>query len=414
MRPIFIISLFCFFNVFNLNAQSKTLNLIDINTKIDTRSNPKLITLNLYLSLPNKNYQVKGTSINNSQCNIVIGDKKYTATITSFKGGGITIKSQLEVDDIAKRLEELKLNHYVEIDQPLVFKIVEVIDPDSGNIDPSKTKTVTISETQISKWTKNAFFKLTKDQKEALINEKGGEAIIAENSIDIGYVSESESVSGNNEVNVSFKYRDYWKNSTKIGYSFEGLLSTNSKDSLNYFSMYPLISNLGKLDKEGNYNIIGKAGVEGNQTFSNYRISANLSIQGIIPNLIDLTAGENRLRLKPVINVGIKFYNEVKNNRRINTDNEVSNQVFTDFYYYIPIHKSFSLTVNGTAFYDLSKKINPSKKISYNFDATLGFIVSKGFKTVFKYTKGNNIVTFERGDFFSIGVLSDIFSGVNQ
>lgn len=413
MRPIFIISLFCLFNVFSLNAQSKTLNLNDINTKIDTRSNPKLITLNLYLSLPNKNYQVNGPSINNLQCYIVIGDKKYIATISSFNGGGITIKSQLEIDDIAKRLEELKLNHYVEIDQPLVFKIVEV-DPISGNISPSKTKTVTISEIQMSKWTKNAFFKLTKDQKEALINEKGGEAIIAENSIDIGYVSESESASGNNEVNVSFKYRDYWKNSNKIGYSFEGLLSTNSKDSLNYFSIYPLISNLGKLDKEGNYNIIGKAGVEGNQTFSNYRISANLSIQGIIPNLIDLTAGENRLRLKPVINIGIKFYNEVKNNRRINTDNEVSNQVFTDFYYYVPIHKSFSLTVNGTAFYDFSKKINPNKKISYNFDATLGFIVSKGFKTVFKYTKGNNIVTFERGDFFSIGVLSDIFSGINQ
>jgi len=407
MKKRILLFAFAFINLISV-AQITTLTLKDFDTKINTVGS-KSIEVNLFFNFPNKykDYIVDEGSINNVNSYLLIGNIKKKITESPINKG-LKFSLNIDIDKLAERLENISLNHQIEIEKDIIFDIW------NNNQENTRIKII-ITNNQITKWTKNAFNKLSKTQKEALIKEKGGAAIISNNSIDIGHVSESESASGNAEVNVKFKYQDYWKNSSKIGYSFEGLLSTNSKDSLNYFSAYPFISNFGKLgSKNSSFDIIGKVGIEGNQAFTSWRFSANVSIQGIIPNLINLTAGENRLRLKPVVNIGVKYYTEVKNNRKVVTDNEISNQFFSDFYYYIPIHKTFSLTLNGKAFYDISKRINPDKKINYNFDAILGMSIAKGFKTVFKYTKGSNSVTFEKGDFFSIGVLSDILSGINQ
>ncbi|WKD86348.1 hypothetical protein KCTC32516_01723 [Polaribacter huanghezhanensis] len=388
-------------------SQITTLALKDFDTKINTIGN-KSIEVNLFFDFPNKykEYIIDEGSINNVNSYLVIGNKKNKLNESPINKG-LKFTLTIEAEKLAERLENINLEHQVQIEKDLIFEIWE-------NKKENTRIKITITNDQITKWTHNVFNKLSKAQKEALIKEKGGEAIISENSIDLGYIPESESVSGKTEVSINFKYQNYWKNSD-LGYSFEGLVGTDSKDSLNFVSVYPIITSLRKSStKIRDFDFIGKIGFEGNQTFTSWRVSADISLQGIIPNLIDLTAGENRLRLKPVINIGLKFYNEVKNNRKINTDNEISNQAYADFYYYIPIHKTFSLTLNGKVFYDFSAKVNPNKDVNYNFDAVLGMNVAKGVKTVFKYTKGNNNITFEKGDYFSIGVLSDILGGMNK
>lgn len=138
-------------------------------------------------------------------------------------------------------------------------------------------------------------------------------------------------------------------------------------------------------------------------------MAGNISWNGILPNLIDLSFGENRLRLKPVVSFGLKIYKEIENERPVDVNsNEFSNQLYGEFYYYIPVQKNYSIIIDGKAFYDFSAKVNPDSKLMYNYSVAFGIDIPKTeFKTVFKYVKGNNEVTQEMNDYLMLGVLID-------
>ena len=110
----------------------------------------------------------------------------------------------------------------------------------------------------------------------------------------------------------------------------------------------------------------------------------------------------------------MKFYKELKNNRPVEiNNNEFSNQVFVDYYYYIPIHKIYSLILEGSVFHDFNLKVNPDKKTMFNYSAVLGIDIPKtDFKTIFKYSKGENGITYEKNDYYMIGLMIDAF-GLN-
>ena len=126
---------------------------------------------------------------------------------------------------------------------------------------------------------------------------------------------------------------------------------------------------------------------------------------------MDLTFGENRLRLKPVVKLGAKFYKEVANNRPVQINNkEFSNQAFGEIYYYIPVHNVYSLIIEGRAFYDFNKSLNVEGNLKSNYSITFGLEVPKTkMKTIFKYTKGVNGVTFEKNEYIVVGLLMDSF-----
>lgn len=271
----------------------------------------------------------------------------------------------------------------------------------------SNTLKYNLSVADIEKYTANKIV-LTDAMEQELIAAKGGTIFMVDNNMDFGVVPPEESESSQTEFFLSFKYRKQYTflEETPIFFYGEGLLTTNSKDTLNYFLLYPLNYNLAK----GKNEIVGQLGVEGNQRLTSYRISGNAYWQGIIPNLIDLTFGEDRLRLKPVIKLGIKFYQEIENNRIIETDEEFSNQVFGEFYYYIPIKKIYSLILEGNAFYDFNESVNPDEEFKYNVTATLGIDIPKtDFKTIFKYTNGENGITYMKDDMLMLGFMVDLF-----
>ncbi len=405
MKKHIILGVMIFFQLISFSQIDTNNPIRNTDIIINTAGSPKSVNFVLDLNFTN-GYEADTGSENDIKSFLIVGEQKIQLK-PRLTRTNIQFILNFDNESMLQQLDYFKSNFYIELDKDFTFDVWK-------NGDNNSYQKVTVFTVQkIKEITQKSKTKLSDKEEKELIDSKGGTAIISDNSIDIGHVSESESASGNTEVTVNFKYRGYYKNSNSIGYSYEGLLSTDSKDSINYFSAYPFVTSL--LNNNGekvirDIDVIGKVGIEGNQTLTNYRISADVSIQGLLPNFIDLTAGENRLRLRPTFNLGLKFYNEIENNRRVNTDNEISNQIFADLYYYIPIHNSFSLTFNGKAFYDINKRINPDKKLNYNFDATLGFLVTDGFKTVFKYTKGDNNVTFETGDFFSIGVLTDLVS----
>lgn len=311
-----------------------------------------------------------------------------------------------EISPISNELVSLFTNGtsdiYIKVDDDILFEVWK---------DNLKTtlKTLKVTKVQIKKHTHSKSF-LTDEMAEELINSKGGEIFLTQNKFDFGIVPSDQATSGKTELNASFSYRtrySFLKSDFPIYFSADGLISTNSRDSLNYISVYPInYKFFGGVNE-----FIGQIGFEGNQIFSNYRISGDFYWNSIIPNIVNLTFGENRLRLKPVIKAGVKFYKELKNNRPVEiNNNEFSNQVFVDYYYYIPIHKIYSLILDGSVFHDFNLKVNPDKKTMFNYSAVLGIDIPKtDFKTIFKYSKGENGITYEKNDYYMIGLMIDAF-----
>ncbi|HNP19218.1 MAG TPA: hypothetical protein PKL31_12335 [Fulvivirga sp.] len=280
---------------------------------------------------------------------------------------------------------------------------------------PTDTTRFKLSKEQIINETKNKLT-LSEDDKTELVESLNGHITRTENTLDFGIIPSEKSDTDNTEFYASFSYQKgyIFPYKNPFFFSAKGIISTNSSDSLNYLSIYPVSYRIAEYDKSGqpkNYDLVAQLGIEGNQTFTNYRIAGNLYWQSLIPNLIDLTMGENRLRLKPVVKIGAKLYKEYDNNRLVETDNEDSNQVFGEIYYYIPIKKLYSLILDANAFYDFSESLNPNGEIKYNISATLGIDIPKtGFKTIFKYLEGENGITYQKDQLLMIGLMADLFS----
>ncbi len=378
-------------------------NSITINLKIDLSSddfkgfeidNEKFQDLN-----PRLNAQL--VSVKNDN-NFVFSDVKVEVNVTRT---AINFEIKPVSDELISQLTNGLANLYIKVDNDILFEVWK-------GRDESTLITLKVVKSQIEKYTHSKTF-LTDEMARELIDAKGGEILLTQNKLDFGIIPAEQSSSSKTEFNLSFIYRTSYSFLNKelpVFFSTEGLIGSNSNDSLNYVSIYPLNYNFSK----GINEFIGQVGVEGNQVFSNYRISGNLFWNGIIPNIIDLTLGEDRLRLKPVIKVGVKFYQEIENNRPIEiNNNEFSNQVFGEFYYYIPIQKIYSLIIGGTAFYDFNSKVNPDNIAMFNYSATLGIDIPKtDFKTIFKYSKGENGISYQTNDYFMIGLMIDSF-GLN-
>ncbi|MFA9389961.1 MAG: hypothetical protein ACERKD_09145 [Prolixibacteraceae bacterium] len=252
---------------------------------------------------------------------------------------------------------------------------------------------------------------MTISMEKEYIKDKGGEIYLTQNRIDLGIIPSTESSSSQTEFTASFKYRtkySFLENKLPIFFSADGLISSNSNDSLNYISIYPVNYNFFRKTNE----LVGQIGIEGNQIFTDYRISGNFYWNGIIPNIVDLTFGADRLRLKPVAKAGIKFYQEVENSRpKIDNENKFSNQVFGELYYYIPIQEYYSLIIDCKVFYDFNTKTNPNNNIMFNYSAAFGIDIPKtDFKTIFKYSKGENVINYQKNEYFLIGLLISPFN----
>lgn len=148
-------------------------------------------------------------------------------------------------------------------------------------------------------------------------------------------------------------------------------------------------------------------GNESNQTFSNKRVVIDGEYSFIIPNLINLTtASAIRLRLKPIISMGIKGYYDYSND----ITHFASGQAYLSLHYYIPVFNNYSLIIDESPFYDFSNEKNPDHKINNQYSIILGAEIPKnGFKAMFKYVNGESNINYKQGAIIGIGVLMDFF-----
>jgi hypothetical protein len=156
-----------------------------------------------------------------------------------------------------------------------------------------------------------------------------------------------------------------------------------------------------------------QAGLEADQVFSYCRFTGNLHWEGILPNLVDLTYGADRLRLKPIMEAGLKVYREIRNDRKKEgKDSSFPGIAYTQLYYNIPVSKMYSLELEGKAFYDFNIMNNPDKKVKFLYSVTFGMEIPKtGIQTIFKYSNGETDIRYARTSTLLIGLSADLLAG---
>ncbi|KYG71185.1 hypothetical protein EV198_3543 [Roseivirga ehrenbergii] len=257
---------------------------------------------------------------------------------------------------------------------------------------------------------------ITDDLMETYFGAFGGEYAYANNSFNWSFTPKSESDINKMELNADFSFhQSYHLSKGKAGnekplvFYAKGRVSTNAKDSLNYLYIYPLNFDISGASEA---QMMARFGVEGNQAFTNGRMAFNFSYEKLIGNLVDFTYGSNRLRLKPVLNIGGKVYKEFDNMRvGAESSNELSGQVFANLYYNIPVFDNYSIIIESNTYYDFSEAINPDQKLKINYSIALGVDIPKSpFKTLFKYKDGQVDVNNFSDSNLTIGLLADLES----
>ena len=188
-----------------------------------------------------------------------------------------------------------------------------------------------------------------------------------------------------------------------VYWSLDTRLSTNFGDSLNYVNFSPL--NVRKAWKNYTRELNLKLSNQSDQTFTTKSAAMTFSFRAIVPNFVNLTtATDNRLRLKPIIDIGAKGYYDYSNG----VTAYGSGQVFGKLYYYIPVYNNYSIIINGTAFYDMATERNPDQKLSTNYSITIASeIGTSGYKAIVKYENGKSDISQKEGQAVVLGLLMD-------
>jgi hypothetical protein len=199
------------------------------------------------------------------------------------------------------------------------------------------------------------------------------------------------------------------KGHTLVYYSISTRLSTDRKDSLNHIDIYPLVIQGSNYAGQSIFKEWAlKVGHESSEDFSYRRVVVDGSVSMILPNLVDLaSASSTRLRLKPVIDLGIKGYYNYSTNIAAYS----SGQAYLNAYYYIPVYDHYAFILNDKTFYDFSEQANPQHQFASNYSLAIGTELPKtGFEVMLKYQDGRSEFNQKQTQAVVIGLLMNMLS----
>lgn len=354
--------------------------------------NDEVISLS---TLDNVNFYGNAVKIKNADHNKTIGTGKIAKEIGA-KYFVITFDLS---ENLIKDLIDGTIPYYVYTNKNINITVEERSDSTHIRnifISPADLKNATLGK-----------LKFAEEYWNQLLKASGNSSLLYSNFLDAGKEVDIVDSSVTNYV-LQFNYHSRWFFNKYFSYSATGRFSTNKDDPLNKFSFYPVSGNYLSFNRTLPLEISFMLGVEGNQNFTKQSGSGIVSMQAIIPNLIDFTGGANRLRLKPILKLGLKGLLEYRNQ---NLEKENASQLFSEFYYYIPVYDVYSILIQGNAFKNFSGR-NSGSKWLYQYNLTLGLEVpTVGFKLIAQYTQGSNDINYLYDSQLILGLMMDIFEG---
>jgi hypothetical protein len=296
--------------------------------------------------------------------------------------------ANVEKERIQKLIEN-KSQYYIQIKHDLPI----ALEKDSADTFVT-TRIITITPKELKD---SSAGKIVVEETDAdlLIQKAGSSSFLYENKFDLAQKVGNDS--GTNNFVLSFKYHsqllDFWN------ISFSGILSTQKNDPLNKITICPFYYSKLNWNDKFPVEYIGQVNYEGDQNFNIQKGTVSAAIQGLIPNVVNLSGSENRLRLRPVLKAGFKGIIDL-----VHSDNRDA-QAFIEGYYYIPVLKSYALIFDGNMF----NNIKATTGWHYYYSATFGAeIPNTEFKVIAKYSKGENDINFQKNEEWLIGLLYDL------
>lgn len=401
MKKLFLLFLLSFFTVTVLRSQSIDSVVYQVNTVGKTSAGDLQFWIYLKLN-PNEQFSlenldnVKEIEIRNKEDDKSIGRgvlPKQFAPNNNYIVGNFELTKSL-----IKYLIDERSNYYLYTKEDIVILL-------DNEFDSAKHREIVITPADLKKATQDKL-KFSKDYFDLLLKKYGDASFLYGNFIDAGAQVDTDDSSNSNYV-FQFNYTTSLFYSKHFSLAASGRFSTKSNDPLSKFAFYPFYYNHLFFNKYVPLQATAISGITGNQNFTVQKYSAGGEVQGIIPNFIDFTGGENRIRLKPILKLGMKWLKEYRNdvsNSQFGNDG----QIYTEFYYYIPVYKSYSVLFTGNAFNNFTGNTSGNGWL-YQYNLTLGVeLPVTGLNVIAKYSQGSNDVNYEYDSQLILGLIMDL------
>ncbi|UCG61256.1 MAG: hypothetical protein JSV52_13185 [Candidatus Zixiibacteriota bacterium] len=192
-----------------------------------------------------------------------------------------------------------------------------------------------------------------------------------------------------------------------VGFESAGRLSNNRYNPMNNIR-FRLLANtrpktISMAKKEFSGQLFVEAGLSGNQTLDTSSAGVHFGLEAVTPNLVDLTGGENRMRLKPIVKLGGGYVRHFQNQPLFGGKRDTW-ELFIDLYYYIPVAKEFALIWEAHSRFsediELSDHWIWRQSVMFAYDLPL-----EDLKALVKWESGRNGFTIEKDSKLLIGLL---------
>jgi len=302
----------------------------------------------------------------------------------------VTFKVDDPNADLAREIAAKSLALFVALssDLTLVFE-----DGSTGAITPARMKEL------------SSEIGLESEDAEALAAVARGQQRVYEDKIDFAREVDEED-SSKVDYALSFRLHQSIAN-LPLWFETRGRMSTNQDNPLNQVG-FALVSRTGIREATVGepifYSFFLQAGVTGTQTFDTASAVVDAGIDVLLPNLLDLTGGANRLRLKPVANASFGY-------RRLSEDLELFGndrdclEFNVEIAYVVPILDKYSLDVNSRATFNDDAE---GDSWFHQTAASLAYeLPTEDVKVLAKWEIGRNGFSSEEDSKLLLGVLAD-------
>lgn len=259
--------------------------------------------------------------------------------------------------------------------------------------------TLVLTPDQIAEFTSQQSLQLTQEQMDELLDAKNGYLRVFNNHFDAGMRdAPNDTIDPSGYIDFTFAQALF-----KGAYAqVSGLLTSNLDDNVANVRITPFA-----LRRISTQSLVVNTFVQSTLNGNEVRLGGSIFYNGLFPNFVDLTQGHNRLRPKPLVNIGfnIGYYSK---SAEVFVQKEAIAEPFIDLEYYIPVQNKYTVHLQLYAFL----RSDPGKILKFNNDnanwhwnLSIHYSVKNFTKVIGKYSYGTDSFTRETDNRLMLGFL---------
>jgi len=248
---------------------------------------------------------------------------------------------------------------------------------------------------------------LSKNEFDMIRRAQQGHHTMYEKSFDV-----SKEIANSDTTQSEYALTYTYRKSSGLPFAWlesSGRLSTDRYNPLNNLNFScavattPVRLGIGRDTVSG--RLSGEVKLLGNQPLDTSALGVSMGIDAAIPNLIDLTSGATRLRLRPIISFGIEYIRHFQRHDLYGCKEDTW-AGYLDIYYYLPVGEKLAVILEGTG--RAGKDLEVSDNIRWDQTTTLAYdLPLEDLKVLVKYVSGGDKLTLGEDRKLLMGLLAN-------